>query len=351
MAQGNGSIGAQGHLLAVPLLVLGKSDFLAPVVLLDMSRFDPVIEEDSFFLERFLVLAKPSWKHKFSAFESTLYGTLKHAVTKEHDGDPWSRGLYDYEEYGGGLSLSKKFWAFEELSLGGAYSRRSYPNYHYRAPSGAKNYYVKDQEIGKFDLEATFLPSERGQIRLAYSLDNKAYTDAYYINPDGTLNLGTLRSEQLHQLSLRARKAAGNWARGLQFDAVLNQGNQNSFDYLQNIFFEDFYSYRSFSLKPELSWLAQGKPDGHRVSLSYEGLLRDYAHRSIRTPGGAKTQGVQADVEHRIGLDGVWVSPWWGVKFYLDLGYRVARSNQAYEPGVKYSYDLFTSQAGLAYRY
>jgi hypothetical protein len=347
---GPGSLNFPGRLLYLPLLKLGEGDYLAPVFLADYQYRGHEVTEDAFFVSSLMLVAKPTWKHLMAGgHEASVFGSAKRNVTQERFDQPWSLGLYDYEEYGGGLGYRRAgFLGLQSLGLDLGLAHRSYGNYHNPAPAPSghsENYYLKDMLIPSLDLHAAFMPAERGVLKLDYSLASRLYTDASLVLDNNFLGADR-RSDLYQSVELKAFKDGGFWSRSLSLGADYNLSNQNYWDRFFFLYFEDFYSYYSIHLRPEISWLPQGKASGHRLSLAYEALLLNYLHRNIRNPDGSKTAGAEGDVEHHFSLNGTYVINRW-LNLVGGAVYVVARSNQGYAPTVHFSYDLFNGQLGL----
>jgi hypothetical protein len=353
----SGSWNFAGQALFLPILKLGDSDYIVPAVFVIEGQRERVIDEedsvDAFFLQSLLMTFKPIWKHRFhdSGWEGGIYGLLEHDVTQDSTSEPWSEGLYDFEQYGGGVQLSKEGIAswLHAAGLDLSWAHRSYPNYHnVNAATDNKNYYINDMNITKIDLTAAFPDS----FSMLYSLSFRAYPDAYQYQIDGTVDLGTPRMDEYHLLHIDwQRNLAKTWNLALEFEGIYNASNQNVFDASAVGYFQpNAYSDASLALQPTLSWMPQGDPKGNMLSLSYKPLWRHYDEREALNVDGTSAGTTQVDVENTFALFGRYVvrGPW---SIYCQLSEDISNSNQAYQPVVQYTYNIFAGQAGVQFQY
>lgn len=344
-----------GRVLALPMIGLGKNDYILPIFFADYSNRDRAIIEDDPWINRLLVVAKPTYKHKFSGdYEGSLYASYKRTVNVIVKDFPFGSGLYDNGEAGLGADFNKKnAWIFEELGLGLGWASKNYMNNHNPQAQQVvnnKNYYWKDYDSTKVTIDASLLSAAMGTMKIGYGLTLDDYRDSYITRIGGEVNTGERRFDQAHNLSVKATNSKGKLARSFEFGGTLNQSNYNYWDASVNTTFEDYYSYRAFSFKPGFTWHFQEKPESHRFGLSYEALLRDYVHQPVRNPDGTVTKSARADVEHYFVLNGVYVvTPW--MNLFAQANYGAVRSNQAYERNLKASYDLFNAVAGVGLSY
>ncbi len=343
-----GSWNGPGKALFIPMIKLGKSDVIAPVLAVDAKyRQKPLAEEAEPFLSYWQFLARPTYKHAFNKeLNFTLTGQARRRVTVNEYRIPWSLGIYDYEEFGGGAKVG-----WHGVDLGFNWSHKDYPNNKNPAPSGSKNYYIKDLDTTRIALDYD-LPKLAGLMSsLGYSLSLRNYTDSYILKADGTLD-SPLRSEQLHLARATVEGVLGAslvWSAGLEM--MMNASNQNEFDIIINKPKKNTESFTQWGLLPSITWLANKDPKGTRVSLSWRSEYKAYADRLVRDSSGVYSLSTQTNAVHEAGLRGTWAGFWISnLDVFGDLQYAFARSNQGYETSFRYTYDLFMAQAGLEYR-
>jgi hypothetical protein len=346
-----------GNLLLVPIIGISPEDYLAPVLLADMKTRSTIINEDNeYFTERLILMAKPSWKHVYgeSGWELGLHGVAKNSTNLENN-RPWSKGLYDNEEYGAGLDLSLPAWKglLTPSSLSLQWSRRSYNNNFNNINSVVDNreYRVKDSLFYRLDFSTALSADYRLASKLKYTAYLRDYTDSYVYQPNLTLDLNQPQAEQFHALSLDNAKLFGDkWLASLYLEGDLFESNQNIAYVQANSFVKDFYSFYSVQAKPGLTWLLQGKPEGHSISFSYQALNRVYTHRRIEHTDFTYAQGVAADFEQDLDLRGnYYLSK--HLDLYLEGMADYVHSNQQYDPVVRPNYELYKIQLGLDFKY
>jgi hypothetical protein len=357
---------ALGQMLLLPAIKLGERDFILPVFFANIADQGVVIEEESFFARRLLVLAKPSYKHLFSKeLEARARGEAKHGFNQESQGETLGQGLYDYEEYSGGAeaAYTTSLLGKTRFSLGADYQHRAYPNYHnpgaVLSTNHAKNYYVKDYNGTKGILEAKTEMGSWG-MDLRYSLLLKGYTDNYSPAKDGTVDYNAARLDYYHTLEADlGGQVSDNLKLGLDFTGIMNSSNAVFYDASSSLlssggfydkYLPDFFSYTSASLRPSARWYFSGKPDGHNLGLTYGALFRNYAGRPIRGTTGVYAEGKQADLEHSLSLDFLAAL---SQHFSLigGLSHVWATSNQLFESPIMTNYRLLSANLGLRYKF
>jgi hypothetical protein len=213
-----------------------------------------------------------------------------------------------------------------------------------------KNYYTKDYDGLKLVLDTGAPKDAAHPWNAGYTLLLKSFTDSLFVNSDGTLDPGKLRADQLHKLDFDVKGPLGaslSWSVTGGLD--LNVSNQGFFDPTELKFNEDFYGYMAETLGGSLNWFPRG-PEGPSLSPGYTGTLRQYSGRLIRNPGGAFTQGKQADTEHKLSLNGRWpLRPWAALTAGLD--YESVQSNQAFVQRMRNTYDIQRARLGADLRY
>ncbi len=197
---------------------------------------------------------------------------------------------------------------------------RTYPNYHELGTVVVedKNYYSKDYNGWKLTLGADSDKNARLPWSVNYTLLFRDYTDAYLIQGNGSsqqvglLDLTTLRHDMLHHVEAGMQGAFNQhfaWGTTAGFD--WNVSNQGFFDINQpDKFNSDFYGYISEMLGLAVTWFP-GASDGPSLTPSYTITNLNYTGRLIRWTDGTFTQGIEEDIQHRLGLDGRWpLRPW-----------------------------------------
>jgi hypothetical protein len=224
--------GALGDLFLVPAMRQGNWSVVPLFAALGQTSEKAVLE-DAFFVESYTFMAKPQLNWDRGAVTYDVFGVAKRTINKETSTEVWSTGRYDYEEYGVGLGATWKApWRFLGSSSASLEMlHRSYMNYHELTTLDNKDYYSKDYSGWKLDLATASHRDVDLPWTLAYTLLIRNFTDDLYVNPDGTLDLNTLRHDQLHRLDaslqgLWTPKLA--WSTQAGFD--MNVSNEAYFD-------------------------------------------------------------------------------------------------------------------------
>jgi hypothetical protein len=343
--------GALGDVFLVPAMRQGNWTVIPLFAALGQTA-DKSVLEDAFFVESYTFMAKPTLAWSRDGVTLKVFGVAKRTINKETPAELWSTGRYDYEEYGVGLGGE---WKSPLRFLGTTSAtvemlHRSYPNYHELTTLDNRDYYSKDYDGWKVDLETAAPQDNRLQWSLGYTLLMRNFTDALFVNTDGTLDLSTLRHDQLHRVSAGLQ---GLWSEKLAWSTLagfdMNVSNEGYFDQNFLVFNPDFYGYYSESLGGGLTWMPWGL-DGPSLSPGYTFILRNYTGRLVRNPDGSFTLGKQADTEHDVTLSGRW--PWrkW-LAFTGGVDYDAVQSNQGFVSAIRNTYDVFRVRLGVDLRY
>jgi hypothetical protein len=343
-----------GSLLAIPVLKLDDANFIIPTVFINFSGQGNVIEENSFFVQSALGVFQGIYSHRLDAGLAAKFKLeAKHALNRESFKENWFHGTYDYEEYAAGLGLdSKQLPLLKSGSIGLDLLNQAYPNFHElgAVDTENKNYYTKDFQGLKLGLQGNAALPRGLSMDLSYNLLFKAYTDSYLTQANGSLNLTSKRQDFFETLDLLLQDPlTSHWLLGLDINGVSNLSNQNYFDSDYNQYMAHYYDFASAAFKPQATYEFQGNPQGHSLHVYYQALLRQYMGRLIRNPDGSYAQGLQADVEHSFGADGVYVlNRSWSL--VGGLNWQFVRSNQLYEQSLKENFGLFAANLGLEYK-
>lgn len=341
-----------GSLLGIPALKFSENDLLLPVVMVNFSGQQNAIEEETFFAQRAMGVFKPMFNHKFSPRLTGKFRLeYKQSLNKQTLDETWFKGFYDYQQYAAGVEVRETgLPILFPSALGVDVLHQSYTNFHELGVTGGKNYYTKDFDGIRFNLGAEAATPLGVSLTASYNLQLKSYTDNYLIRQDGTLNLTTLRSDSFHLI-----QAEGAWSPGaaavlsLGLEGTINQSNQSYFDQDFNLYLPLYYDYNSVSVEPSFSWFFQKSPTGHRVTLGYGALFRQYQGRRIRWADGTYTEGMQSDVEQTVRADAHYSI---NRNFDVVAGAKglFVTSNQEYVTGLRAAYTLVSGSLGLQYR-
>lgn len=351
-----------GQLVLLPAIQWSPSSSFLPLFAYLRQDSDVVVEEDSFFTEQDSFLARPLYRRVLNdAWDLKAWGDARRNVTMESYQQAWSTGLYDYEEYGGGVGAVWKargsFLGSLDLAL--ELLHRAYPNWHelsadliHLTDGSVENYYNKDYVGYKGALK--LLGARRGAWAWNGSLDYlyRAYTDALVEQQGGFIPGADRRQDQSAYLEARLVHSRTDWVTALSLDVAGCLSNQNYVDTGLAVYVPGINDYLSQQLGLALTYAPQGT-GGPAMTTQVSLLNRDYQGpggigRNIRNPDGTFAMGKENDVEQRYHLDGRWPLLG-GLAVVANLDYTVASSNQSLFNGYQPNYVLFQILGGLQY--
>jgi hypothetical protein len=364
----NSTWGQSTDLYFIPAFAWGANAILPVIVDLEQGRGgdsdgsssgNSLVTNETYFVRRTTYLFKPIYRRQWDKRTGLkLWGTAKRTVNAEKDDTVPYKGLYDYEEFGVGTGFDRKGdGAVASWGAGLEYQHRHYPNWKDPGTpvTDGKNYYTKDYNALKVNLNVVGNPQGRLPWTLALSWLGRGYTDSYLYDTasDGSV-LGSvtpskspLRAESLLRVGGDVRYAFNEaWSLLSDLGVDYNASNFNYFDTVAFVGYSDYYGYHSTHGSLGLSW--RKAQDGPGVVLKAELTNRVYTGRPIRNPDGSYTEGKQADLEQVYSLD--FDAPL-GKGFALvgGMNWTNVLSNQGF-PLPRPSYDLFSSSLGLRYK-
>lgn len=348
-----GSWGEVGHVQVIPMWKFGSNDFL--VTALDASDSGRGVVSDvgntlpAYFTQSLILTGEPQWKHLIgqSGWSVTAYGLATHGYLQDDPDEYLGEGIYDYEQYGGGIKVDKSdLWPWlHALDVDLSDGHRHFPNY-YNTPTDNRNYYTQDL----WQLEGQISATLPHNFLLYYSLTDYAYNDSYVFNSDGTIS-DTLRMDLDHDLKLSWNLPLSQQLNfGVFVEGTYVNSNYDTYNFNANEFLPDYFSDSSIGIGPSVAWYPKGDPKGDMLSLTWEPKYTNYNHRVQYNPDGTPTQGTEDDFENTFTFFGrKTLLPHWSL--YCSLDYDTQQSNQASINGVIYSYAIFDSQLGLEFQY
>lgn len=366
-ATANSGFGQSSDLFFVPAFAWGPHSVLPVLAYLQAGRGAESAGDGSpelQFVNRNTFLAKPSYRYQWDqALALKAWGIAKRAVNFEKADTAWSKGLYDWEEFGFGLGADQKLGGWlGKLGGGVELQHRGYMNWRELGANltKGKNYYTKDYHGLKASLEVA--GPEKSALPWVASLTwlGKAYTDSYLLKrvkaaaggetTDGTYDLDTLRFDQLLRLGADLGFGLPAGLRGgVDLSVDWNLSNQNYFDSAYNQGVLDFYGYLAVGGGLSLSWLPWGA-DSLSVAARAGVNNRSYSGRLIRNPDRRYAKGTQADFEQSYSLDLSYPFLAEGLSAVAGAGFFSVLSNTGFAGQAPTSYELFTTTLGLRYR-
>jgi hypothetical protein len=341
---------AVGHLILVPAMELSHDTAFLPLFMVQSSAQEQVVEEDphGYLASQTLFLAKPAFELRGSGSKWQLRGDAERDITLESKDSPWSEGLYDYEQWGGGLQVEDRhsLLGLDKASLSLDVAHRAYINYHNPLPTGQGNWRIKDYLGPRLGLSAN-TRAFGIDARLRYDLLCEAYDDSDIMRQDGTVDTGSKRLDFYHDALADLSLPGAAAIPGLRVECIELASDQNYFD-ASSVYTPDYYSFRSISLQPNVRFQPQG-PQGPSLTLAYQFLLRDYLHRRIQNATSDYANGTEEDDEHTVSVDARYPLAG-GLSLVGSWSYWLVRSNTEYSGGLRPELDLFKANLGLAYR-
>ena len=355
-----------GQLYAVPALQLSDNGALVPLFAYIRSDSDAVVEEDSFFVEDDIFLARPLYRYTLNdTWDLKVWGDARRAVTLESYQAQWSEGIYDYEEFGGGVGATWKHAgaSLSTVDLGLELLHRGYPNWHELVAVGGvtqtgtvvagQNYYDKDYVGYKATLAFNGPSQGRWTWTANLTYEDEDYTDALVETNQGFLAGQSLRRDHYGYLDANLTRIEGAWLEALTLDVAGDLSNGNVLDSGHSQFIPGYYDYLSeqLGLAVTRAW-DNGK--GPSVTVQASLLNRDYSGpgdtgRLVQNPDLTYAKGKEEDVEQRYHIDGRWPLMW-KLALVANVDYTVALSNQATLGAYHPAYTLLQALAGLQYK-
>ena len=287
---------------------------------------------------------------------------------KDIEPGDWSEGLYNHRDAGGGVDFDMRELGFGGgdgvLKLGVEFYKRRYPNY--TAPR-----YVKTA-MGKVELIGDEKDHNAAIARARYNWTNeigfswdaeyyllyKKFDDNKVLNSNGRLT-STEQRDYLHSLDLKCwyimDNMDGRLRVGLDLNGSLKDSNQNYYDGMgtlytfdDDVFLPDFYDYRSYQIRPTISYTFALFPLTPNFAYSYQ--KTDYTDRRARFSNGLYKNDKQwetlEDVE--IGLSYDLTKNW---ALLAQWQHIIARSNNDDERVYRYDYRINNYSVGVSYSF
>jgi len=289
-----------------------------------------------------------------------------YTATYNKDIEPggWSDGLYNYRDVGAGVDFDMRQLGYGgadgALKLGAQYYRREYPNYTSLLDL-ASGIGVEEDEKDYHGVitRARYNWTQKTGFSWGaeYFLLYKDLDDKKVVRSDGVLS-STEQRDYLHSLDLKCwyviDEVDGRLRVGLDLNSSLKDSNQNYYDGMgtliitDDVFLPDFYDYRSYRIRPNISYTLALLP--LTTSLSYAYQKADYTDRRARFSTGAYKNNKQwetleeIELEFRYDLTDNWdlLAQWQRI---------IARSNNDDESVYQYDYKIANYSVGVSYKF
>lgn len=292
-----------------------------------------------------------------------------YTATYNKDIEPgdWNDGLYNHRDAGVGLDFDMRKLGFGggdgTLKLGVQFYKRRYPNYtsprYVKTDIGGveliedekdhdavitRAQYNWTQELG-FSWEAEYY--------LLYKKfdENKVWDSSGYFT-------SKKQRDYLHNLDLKCwyiiDNVDGKLRVGLDLNGSLKDSNQNYYDYMVtpipvgDVFLPDFYDYRSYQIRPNISYTLALFP--LTSSFAYSFQKTDYTDRRARFSNGLYKNDKQWETLEEIELELRYdLTKHWGL--LAQWQHIVGRSNNDDERVYRYDYRINNYSVGVSYSF
>lgn len=289
-----------------------------------------------------------------------------YTATYNKDIEPggWSNGLYNYRDTGAGIDFDMRKLGYGggegALKLGAQYYKRRYPNYTSLLDLAAGIGIEEDEK----DYHCVITRARYNWTQKTgfswgaeYALLYKDLDDKKVVNSNGVLTSREQR-DYLHSLDLKCwyilDDVDGRLRVGLDLNNSLKDSNQNYYDGMgtldpsNDVFLPDFYDYRSYRIRPNISYTLELLPLTPSLSYSYQ--KTDYTDRRAKYSTGDYKNDKQWETMEVIEL-----------KFRYDLAEDwglmaqwqriIARSNNDDESVYQYDYKIANYSVGVSYKF
>jgi len=303
----------------------------------------------------------PTLRHEYSdKLTLNVLAFRTQVLSKETTDENWYKGLYDYNDNGGGFNgvyiVNESDDEKRTVSFGLQYYKREYPHFislYTQAGLG-------DLEEKEKDQNAMLLIAGYDVIRnsgLSYSLSVSQLAKSY-IDKKIELETGERSGDKqkdtdyLVSGSFSYRKE-GSVSMDLDWSVGKTESNQNLAEgTLPNIVFhKNYYGNDSYSMTPGLTYsmmLENGKPLTLKASVLISRVT--FTERLTRDANGVLTDIKELDNTHMI-----MVGAYYSVNDNLTTGFLLnhlrANSNNQYETFYRYNYEILNVSAGIQYHY
>jgi len=289
----------------------------------------------------------------------TLFYTR--TFNKDVEGGGWNDGLYNYQDFGGGLGFLMEDLGFGNgdgsLRIDFQYYRRRYPNYDslldlatgINVEKDERDYHGILSKIGYHFTQQTGYSWGADYYLLYKMLDDKKVVDS-----NGILSSDD-QDDYLHSLSLRwwytILGVNGKLQAGLDLNGTLYDSNQNWYDGMgttslgDDVFLPDFYDYTSYRLTPNVAYTFILFPLTANLSYSYQRL--DYTDRLAQRSDGTYGSNEQYEKQDMINFS-LRYALMLNLSLYAQYQYIDVRSNNTNETVYSYNHTVHYYYAGVS---
>jgi len=311
----------------------------------------------------FSLAAKKDLSDRFTFRPVFFYNVI---WVEETADESLGKGLYDYEDIGGGFENTHTFGENKDARIwtyGAQIFGRTYPNFSSLLslfdPNGSLEANEKDfvGYKGTTGYQTQILGDVQASVD--YTFLFKDYTDKRTINNNGIRESGN-REDVYQEVRGTLFKRLQEWI-GVGFTATFdwNSSNLDFYDTRNTAglgddrFFSDYYDYTSFEASPTVILYHKMDNEGKQVAqlaltYSYETLY--YSERNALDRTGGLRAEEQEDRSHlfsaRLSIPLSHQISWVSVGSYKEQD-----SNQKFEQFYSYIYDVWSAVSGISYKY
>ena len=266
--------------------------------------------------------------------------------------EPWTYGLYDYQDLGADLNWSAK-WALRvptRTTLGLRGTQRKYPHY---VSLDAEERHEKDSNLGRayFNLEFVWNTQTPVFTLISVSNESSSYAQSLIVDATGTTNSGERRRDSVTNFSISLPIEGEKQSWDLAYDLESRDSNLNYFDSQDLTYIPDYNDYAehafvlSFGYNFDGPWWVLKKP---QLTLGASATARVYAQRLAKNDKGEYTTA--KEIDNTFGFDLGFNTPLASfLSAYLKVDFQGHRSNNADAGTSLANYNFTTTSLGTRF--
>lgn len=302
----------------------------------------------------------PEWSLRPHFFADWVF------VNETNDED-WGKGLYDYEDIGGGLesawSLEQDADGFKELRVGVRIFDREYPNYQSLISlvvvpgNSAVEVNEKDFVGYKFNVDYERQNRKAWSYGASWIPVYKDYSDKQTINSNGVRQSDT-REDFLQYFNVYAAHPINNEFRfRINGQVAVNLSNLDFYDthntntLVDDNFITNYFDYYSFTINPAITFRKEIQDNKFlELTAGYSFNILEYMDRNAQAVSGVYTSEQEEDISHTVSLRATYTLTKY-INWVGTVSYTWADSNQEFENYYLYNYDLWNVLTGISFKY
>ncbi len=303
----------------------------------------------------------PNWSLRPHAFADWVF-------VNETEDEDFGDGLYDYEDYGGGLesawSLDQSADSFREVRAGFRIFDRQYPNYQSLisqvtlAGNSPTEINEKDFVGYKFNVDYEKQERQAWSYGAGWILVYKDFSDKRTIDSNGIRSASDTREDFLEYINVYAAHPINDAFRfRVNGQFALNISNLDFYDTHNTVtltdddFVKEYFDYYSFTINPTLTYRNELQENKFlELTVGYSFNILHYLERKAQNVAGVYGSEDQEDTTHTLSLRGSYtLTP--NINWVTTGSYTFADSNQEFENFYLYNYDLWSVLTGISFKY